>query len=158
TACERRNGQLVDKRTGGTVKAIMPVHLYGQMADMDALMEIARRHGLAVVEDAAQAIGAELPDGRRAGSVRDIGCFSVFPTKNLGAFGDAGMCVTNDAELAERMRILRVHGAEPRYYHAMIGGNFRLDELQAPVLLAKLPHLDGRAAARQAAAGRCPPL
>ncbi len=97
----------------------MPVHLYGQMADMDALNAIARKHRLAVVEDAAQAIGAALPDGRRAGSVGDVGCLSFFPTKNLGAFGDAGMCVTNSAGLAERLRILRVHGGEPKYFHSL---------------------------------------
>jgi dTDP-4-amino-4,6-dideoxygalactose transaminase len=152
--CERRDGKVVNRRTGGVVKAIIPVHLYGQMADMGALMEIARRYGLAVVEDAAQAIGAELANGQRAGSVGDIGCFSFFPTKNLGAFGDAGMCVTNDAELARKMEILRVHGGEPKYYHAVIGGNFRLDELQAAVLLVKLPHLDDWTRGRQANAAR----
>src|SRR5690606_10678653 len=120
------------------------------MADMDSLMEIARRHGLAVVEDAAQAIGAELADGRRAGAVGDVGCFSFFPTKNLGAFGDAGMCVTNDAALAERLRRLRVHGGERRYYQVEVGGNFRLDELQAAVLLVKLAHLDAWTDARTA--------
>lgn len=140
--CERRDGKLVNTRTGGVVRALLPVHLYGQMADMDALCGLAREHGLALVEDAAQAIGASDAAGRRAGSIGDIGCFSFFPTKNLGAFGDAGMCVTNDAALAERMRILRVHGGEPKYYHELIGGNFRLDELQAAVLLVKLPHLD----------------
>ncbi len=128
----------------------MPVHLYGQMADMDAFVSIARRYRLAVVEDAAQAIGAALADGRRAGSVGDIGCLSFFPTKNLGAFGDAGMCVTNDSALHERMRILRVHGGEPKYYHSLIGGNFRLDELQAAVLVIKLKHLDDWTRARQA--------
>ncbi len=152
--CERRDGRLVNKRTGGTVKAIMPVHLYGQMADMDALMELARTYGLAVVEDAAQAIGSALPDGRRAGSIGDIGCFSFFPTKNLGAFGDGGMCVTNDDELAHKLRILRVHGGEPKYFHAVVGGNFRLDELQAAVLLVKLAHLDEWTEARQANAAR----
>jgi dTDP-4-amino-4,6-dideoxygalactose transaminase len=148
--CELDGDRLVNKRTRGIVKAIMPVHLYGQMADADAFAALARRYRLAVVEDAAQAIGAALADGRRAGSVGDIGCFSFFPTKNLGAFGDAGMCVTNDAALAERLRILRVHGGERRYYHAVIGGNFRLDELQAAVLLVKLAHLDGWTAGRNA--------
>ncbi len=127
----------------------MPVHLFGQMADMDPLMELARRHRLKVVEDAAQAIGAEYIGGRRAGSIGDIGCFSFFPSKNLGAFGDGGMCVTSDAELAERLRILRVHGGSPKYQHGVIGGNFRLDELQAAVLLVKLKHLDCWTARRQ---------
>jgi dTDP-4-amino-4,6-dideoxygalactose transaminase len=147
--CEPRGDRLVNVKTGGTVRAVIPVHLYGQMADLDAFMAIARQHRLAVVEDAAQAIGASLADGRRAGSVGDVGCLSFFPTKNLGAFGDAGMCVTNDEALAERMRILRVHGGEPKYYHAVIGGNFRLDELQAAVLLIKLQHLDDWTRARQ---------
>ncbi|HEY7672243.1 MAG TPA: DegT/DnrJ/EryC1/StrS family aminotransferase, partial [Gammaproteobacteria bacterium] len=149
THCRRVGPNLVNRVTGGRVKAIIPVHLYGQMADMDVLMHIAREHGLSVVEDAAQAIGAELPDGRRACSIGDIGCLSFFPTKNLGAFGDAGMCLTSNAKLAERMRILRVHGGEPKYYHAVIGGNFRLDELQAAVLAVKLKHLDEWTKARQ---------
>ena len=129
------------------------MHLYGQIADMRPLMETARRYGLRVIEDAAQAIGAEDADHRRAGSLGDVGCLSFFPTKNLGAFGDAGMCVTNDAALAERMQILRVHGGKPKYYHAFIGGNFRLDELQAAVLNVKLTHLDAWTAGRQRNAG-----
>src|SRR5207249_9060588 len=108
---------------------------------MRPLMETARRYGLRVIEDAAQAIGAEDADHRRAGSFGDVGCLSFFPTKNLGAFGDAGMCVTNDAALAERMLILRVHGGKPKYYHALIGGHFRLDELQAVVLSVQLKPL-----------------
>jgi dTDP-4-amino-4,6-dideoxygalactose transaminase len=148
--CELRGDRLVNKATGGTIRVVLPVHLYGQMADLDAFDTIARRCRLAVVEDAAQAIGSALPDGRRAGSVGDVGCLSFFPTKNLGAFGDAGMCVTNDGALHERMRILRVHGGEPKYYHALIGGNFRLDELQAAVLVIKLKHLDDWTRARQA--------
>lgn len=152
--CERRGNDLVNRATGGKVRALIPVHLYGQMANMDALLEIAREHRLYVVEDAAQAIGAELDDGRRAGSLGDIGCFSFFPTKNLGAFGDAGMCVTNDPALAEKLGVLRVHGGQPKYYHSMVGGNFRLDELQAAVLLVKLDHLDDWTAARQRNAAR----
>jgi dTDP-4-amino-4,6-dideoxygalactose transaminase len=147
--CELRGDRLVNRATGGVVKALIPVHLYGQMADMDAFMSLARRYRLAVIEDAAQAIGAELADGRRAGSIGDVGCLSFFPTKNLGAFGDAGMCVSNDTALHERMRILRVHGGEPKYYHSLIGGNFRLDELQAAVLVIKLRHLDAWTLARQ---------
>ena len=121
----------------------MPVHLYGQSADMDPLMALARRHHLKVIEDAAQAIGTEYKNGMRVGSIGDIGCFSFFPSKNLGAFGDAGLCTTNDAELAESMRVLRVHGGKPKYFHAVIGGNFRIDELQAAVLRVKLKYLDG---------------
>lgn len=147
--CEQRDGALVNRATGGKVKALMPVHLYGQVADMPRIMAIARRHGLRVIEDAAQAIGAEDAHGRRACAYGDIGCLSFFPTKNLGAFGDAGMCVTNDAALAERLDIFRVHGSKPKYYHAFIGGNFRIDELQAAVLGVKLPHLDAWSAARQ---------
>lgn len=130
-------------------RAIMPVHLYGQMAEMDPIMEIARKHKLRVIEDAAQAIGSEDAKGRRACSIGDIGCLSFFPTKNLGAFGDAGACVTNDDQLAAKMMKLRVHGMEPKYYHELIGGNFRLDEIQAAVLNVKLPHLDSWSAARQ---------
>jgi len=147
--CERRADQVYDRETGGRVRAIMPVHLYGQCADMDAFAKLARRFGLALIEDAAQAIGSECPGGRRAGGIGDIGCLSFFPTKNLGAFGDAGMVVTNDDALAESMRILRVHGGEPKYYHSVIGGNFRLDEIQAAVLNVKFPHLEDWHRARQ---------
>jgi len=147
--CETVGDRLVNRETRGIVKALMPVHLFGQMAELDELNAIARRHRLLVIEDAAQAIGAALPDGRRAGGVGDIGCLSFFPTKNLGAFGDAGMCVTQSAGLAERLRILRVHGSEPKYFHAFVGGNFRLDELQAAVLRIKLRYLDAWTAARQ---------
>lgn len=148
--CERRGSELINRDTGGRVKAILPVHLYGQMADMDRFSAIAHGHGLHVVEDAAQAIGAELADGRRAGSLGDIGCFSFFPTKNLGAFGDAGMCVTSNAVLAEKLEVLRVHGGRRKYYHAVIGGNFRIDALQAAVLRVKLERLDDWTRARQA--------
>jgi dTDP-4-amino-4,6-dideoxygalactose transaminase len=140
--CERRADGLYNRATGGRVRGLMPVHLYGLAADMDPLMAVAREHGLSVIEDAAQAIGAEYPSGRRVGGIGDIGCLSFFPTKNLGAFGDAGMCVTNDDALAAKLRILRVHGGEPKYYHAVIGGNFRIDELQAAVLLVKFRHLE----------------
>jgi dTDP-4-amino-4,6-dideoxygalactose transaminase len=147
--CEPRGGGFVHRASGARVRAVMPVHLYGQVADMGALSAVATRHGLKVIEDAAQAIGAEDAAHKRAGSFGDIGCLSFFPTKNLGAFGDAGMCVTNDPALAERMEILRVHGGKPKYYHAFIGGNFRLDELQAAVLNIKLKHLDDWSAGRQ---------
>lgn len=147
--CNRRAGKLLDSRTGRVVRALMPVHLYGQLADMSELLSIAREYGLRVIEDAAQAIGAEDSKGQRAGSLGDVGCLSFFPTKNLGAFGDAGLCLSQDGHLAHRMRILRVHGAEPKYYHTMIGGNFRLDELQAAVLNIKLTHLDDWTAGRQ---------
>jgi dTDP-4-amino-4,6-dideoxygalactose transaminase len=147
--CERRGSELIHRGSGARVRALMPVHLYGQLADMEPLMESAHRYGLKVIEDAAQAIGAADARRRRAGSFGDVGCLSFFPTKNLGAFGDAGMCVTNEAALAERMSILRVHGGKPKYYHALIGGNFRIDELQAAVLNVKLRHLDEWTAGRQ---------
>jgi dTDP-4-amino-4,6-dideoxygalactose transaminase len=147
--CEQRGDGIVHRASGARLRAIMPVHLYGQVADMSALCALSARHGLKVIEDAAQAIGAEDAARKRAGSFGDVGCLSFFPTKNLGAFGDAGMCVTNDAALAERMEILRVHGGKPKYYHAFIGGNFRIDELQAVVLNIKLKHLDEWTAGRQ---------
>ena len=147
--CERRADQVYNRATGGRVRAIIPVHLYGQCADMEAFGKLAKRFGLALIEDAAQAIGSECPGGRRAAGIGDIGCLSFFPTKNLGAFGDAGMVVTNDDALAAKLRILRVHGGEPKYYHSVIGGNFRLDEIQAAVLNVKLPHLESWHAARQ---------
>src|SRR6202795_3508529 len=147
--CVVRAGQLINRSTGGAVKALMPVHLYGQSADMDPLMGVAKQYGLKVIEDAAQAIGTEYKHGVRVGSIGDIGCFSFFPSKNLGAFGDAGLCTTKDPELAERMRVLRVHGGKPKYFHALIGGNFRIDELQAAVLRIKLKYLDGWTEARQ---------
>lgn len=134
-------------------KAILPVHLFGQMAEMEPIMEIAARHGLAVIEDAAQAIGAEY-QGRRAGSIGHLGCFSFFPSKNLGGFGDGGMVVCNDPALADRMRLLRGHGARPKYHHQIVGGNFRLDALQAAVLRVKLRYLDDWTAGRQRNAAR----
>jgi dTDP-4-amino-4,6-dideoxygalactose transaminase len=129
-------------------KAIIPVHLYGQTADMDPIMEIAKRRNLAVIEDGAQAIGAEYK-GRRAGSIGHYGCFSFFPSKNLGGAGDGGMVTTNDDDRAERLRVMRAHGGKPKYYHGVIGGNFRLDTLQAAVLIVKLEHLDEWTAGRQ---------
>ncbi len=129
-------------------KAIMPVHLFGQMADMDPIMEIAERHHLPVIEDAAQAIGAEYK-GRRAGSIGTVGCFSFFPSKNLGGFGDGGMVTTQDPALANQIQLLRAHGMRPKYYHQFIGGNFRLDALQAAVLRVKLKYLDGWSEGRQ---------
>jgi dTDP-4-amino-4,6-dideoxygalactose transaminase len=139
----------VNERT----RAIIPVHLYGQMADMDPIMELAQRHNLTVIEDAAQAIGAEYK-GRRAGSIGHFGSFSFFPSKNLGGFGDGGMLTTNDPELADRVKLLRNHGYRPKYYNKVVGGNFRLDAIQAAVLRVKLKHLDGWTEARQRNAAR----
>ena len=137
----------LDKETRSRLKAIIPVHLYGQCARMSAILEIAKEFDLVVIEDAAQAIGSEyeLTDGtvKRAGSMGDYGCFSFFPSKNLGGFGDGGMVTTNDEEIYERLKIMRVHGSKPKYYHQMIGGNFRLDALQAVILSVKLKYLDG---------------
>ncbi len=130
------------------VKAIIPVHLYGQSADMDPIVQFAKKHGLIVVEDAAQAIGTEYQD-LRAGSMGDFGCFSFFPSKNLGAFGDGGIVTTNSEQYDADLRILRGHGAKPKYYHKIIGGNFRLDALQAAIVSVKLKHLDDWTRGRQ---------
>jgi dTDP-4-amino-4,6-dideoxygalactose transaminase len=134
-------------------KAIVPVHLFGLSADMDAIGDIARDAGVPVIEDAAQAIGARY-HGRPTGGLGLAGCFSFFPSKNLGAFGDGGLITTNDATLATELRLLRNHGAEPRYVHARIGGNFRLDALQAAVLRVKAPHLPTWTGARRRNADR----
>lgn len=134
-------------------KAILPVHLYGQAADLDPLVEGAAARGIAVVEDAAQAIGTRYK-GRLVGGIGELGCFSFFPSKNLGAFGDGGLVTTNHAELAEKVRLLRGHGMKPKYYHHLVGGNFRLDALQAAVLRVKLPHLAAWTEARRANATR----
>ncbi len=141
------------RRVTPRTKAIMPVHLYGQAADMAAVNELARLHGLKVIEDAAQAVGAA-QGGKRVGGFGDFGAFSFFPTKNLGAFGDAGLLTTNDDALAQRATLLRNHGAHPKYYHQFVGGNFRLDAVQAALLGVKLPQLDGYAHRRAANAAR----
>lgn len=128
------------------LKAIIPVHLYGQCADMEPILKTAKTHGLVVIEDAAQAIGSEYESSdktvKRAGSMGNYGCFSFFPSKNLGGFGDGGMVTTNFAENYEMLKVMRVHGSEPKYYHRLVGGNFRLDALQASVLIVKLGYLD----------------
>jgi dTDP-4-amino-4,6-dideoxygalactose transaminase len=134
-------------------RAIMVVHLFGQTADMEPIWQVADRHGVPIVEDAAQAIGAEY-HRKRTGTLGAVGCFSFYPSKNLGTYGDAGMCVTNDRELASRMACLRTHGMEPRYHHKYLGWNARIDTLQAAMLRVKLPHLDQWVAGRQAAAAR----
>jgi dTDP-4-amino-4,6-dideoxygalactose transaminase len=142
------DADLVEERITKNTRAIIPVHLFGQCAAMDPILRIAEMHGLTVIEDAAQAIGAEYR-GRRAGSMGEYGCFSFYPTKNLGAAGDGGMVVTGDSDRAERLSCLRSHGAKPKYYHGLIGGNFRLDALQAAVVSVKLRHLNAWTAARQ---------
>ena len=144
----------IDSAVTAKTKSIIPVHLYGQCADMTPIMDVATRHNLSVIEDAAQAIGSEYHDGRRACSMGTIGCLSFFPSKNLGCLGDGGMAITNDPDLAERMRVLRIHGSKPKYYHKLIGGNFRLDTIQAAVLNVKLNYLDGWTKRRQENAAR----
>ncbi|HZD40208.1 MAG TPA: DegT/DnrJ/EryC1/StrS family aminotransferase [Terriglobales bacterium] len=131
----------VSARVTRRTKAILPVHLFGRVAEMDGILEIAGQHGLPVIEDAAQAIGAADGQGRSAGSIGALGCLSFFPTKNLGAFGDGGMVLTQDSALAEAVAVLRVHGGKPKYYHRTVGGNFRLDALQAAILRVKLKFL-----------------
>lgn len=130
----------IERALSPRTKAIIPVHLYGLCADMDPILEVANRAGLAVIEDAAQAIGSTYR-GRQAGAMGTAGCFSFFPSKNLGAFGDGGFVTTHDEKLAHEIRLLRNHGAEPKYFHLRVGGNFRLDALQAAVLRVKLPFL-----------------
>jgi dTDP-4-amino-4,6-dideoxygalactose transaminase len=134
-------------------RAIMPVHLFGLSADMDPILDEASRSGIAVIEDAAQAIGATYK-ARRVGALGAVGCFSFFPSKNLGAFGDAGLLTTRDREVAERARMLRNHGMQPKYHHHLVGGNFRMDALQAAVLRVKAPHLEAWTEARRLNAGR----
>lgn len=143
----------VENKVTPRTRAILVVHLFGQCADMEPLWHVAERHGLPIIEDAAQALGAEY-QGKRAGSLGAIGCFSFYPSKNLGAYGDAGMCVTNDEEWAARMACLRVHGMEPKYHHKYLGWNARLDALQAAILRVKLPYLERWSEARRDAAGR----
>lgn len=143
----------IERKITHRTKAIVPVHLFGQMADMQAIMTIANRHAIPVVEDAAQSIGAAR-DGHRAGSVGVAGCLSFFPSKNLGAYGDAGMVLTNDEALAARLRLLRIHGQASKHSAALLGGNFRLDAVQAAVLRVKLRHLESWTEARRALAAR----
>jgi dTDP-4-amino-4,6-dideoxygalactose transaminase len=141
----RRALAAMDAQTRKLVKAIIPVHLYGQCADMEAILKISREYNIPVIEDAAQAIGAECEiDGqkRSAGSSGDFGCFSFFPSKNLGGVGDGGIVTVNNSEMADQLRLKRVHGGERKYYHQVIGGNFRLDPIQAAVIRVKLPHLN----------------
>jgi dTDP-4-amino-4,6-dideoxygalactose transaminase len=154
TNCRKSGDHLVD-HDGQVVRAIVPVHLFGVCCQMNEILAIARENHLLVIEDAAQAIGAEYPLNARlakAGAMGDAGCFSFYPSKNLGAAGDAGMVICRDDELARRIRLCRHHGMEPRYEHHFIGGNFRLDELQAAILNVKLPYLDKWSAARREAA------
>jgi dTDP-4-amino-4,6-dideoxygalactose transaminase len=142
------NPEVIESAVTKQTKAILPVHLFGQMCDMDPIMEIARRHGLYVIEDAAQSITATYK-GRKAGSVGTAGCFSFFPSKNLGGAGDGGMIVTNDPSLYEKLAMFRNHGAKPKYFHKYVGGNFRLDPIQAAILNVKLPRLNAWSEARR---------
>jgi dTDP-4-amino-4,6-dideoxygalactose transaminase len=146
--------RVVSARMTNRTKAIMPVHLFGRCADLEPILEDSDDHEIYVIEDAAQAIGARDDAGRQAGTIGHMGCFSFFPSKNLGAYGDAGMVVTNDEQLAEKLRMLRVHGSRLKYYHRIVGGNFRLDALQAAVLRVKLPYLTRWGDARRSQARR----
>lgn len=135
------NPQLIEEKITAKTRAIIPVHLYGQCADMYPILEVAKKHNLYVIEDAAQSIGARYKN-RKAGSMGHLGCLSFFPTKNLGGYGDGGMILTDDEELADMVRVLRVHGSKPKYYHSVVGCNSRLDAIQAAILLAKFKYLD----------------
>ena len=147
--CYNLRADQVAAKIGPKTKAIIVVHLFGQCADMDPILAAARKHGIPVIEDAAQALGAK-DKGRQAGTMGTLGTFSFFPTKNLGALGEGGLVTTSDAALAEKIRMLRVHGAKQKYFHEMIGGNFRLHELQAAFLRVKLKHLDSALDQRRA--------
>lgn len=147
------NPELIEPAITSKTKAILPVHLYGQAADMDPIMALAAKYNLKVIEDTAQAFGGEYKR-RKLGTIGDVGCFSFFPSKNLGAFGDGGLIATNNDEIAELARMLRVHGAKKKYYNEMIGYNSRLDEIQAAILRVKLPHIDKWNEARRQAANR----
>jgi len=147
------DAEQVEAKITGRTRAIIPVHLFGQCAEMEPLWQTAERHGLPLIEDAAQAAGAEY-QGKRTGSLGAIACFSFYPSKNLAAYGDAGMCVTSDPEWAHKMKALRVHGMEVKYHHRYVGWNARLDALHAAMLRVKLPHLEAWTAGRQAAAAR----
>lgn len=140
--------KIEDKITNKT-KAIIPVHLYGQSVEMNEIMQIAKKHNLFVIEDAAQSLGTQYKDDKFVGSIGDLGCFSFYPSKNLGAFGDGGLITTNNDEYATKLKQMRNHGMNPKYYHKFIGGNFRLDAIQAAVLNVKLPYLDSWHKARQ---------
>ena len=142
------NPDLIEAKITKNTKAIIPVHLFGQSADMNKIMEIANKHKLIVIEDGAQAIGSEY-EGKRVGGIGHYGCFSFFPSKNLGCFGDGGLVTTNDEEKYKLLKIFRNHGAEPKYYHKYIGGNFRIDAIQAAILSIKLKYLDNWTAKRQ---------
>jgi len=144
----------VEAKLTRKTKALLPVHLYGRCADLDPLLAIGAQRGIPVIEDAAQAIGSTDGKGRQAGTVGRMGCFSFFPTKNLGGFGDGGLVTTQDPALAETLRILRVHGSKPKYYHKVVGGNFRLDAIQAAVLRVKLKHLNDWSRGRRENAAR----
>jgi dTDP-4-amino-4,6-dideoxygalactose transaminase len=146
-SCSTTSRDVVHKSSNTTIKAILPVHLYGQCAGMDEILAIARQYNLPVVEDACQSIGATYKD-KKAGAMGDLGCFSFYPSKNLGGAGDGGMIITSDKQLADHVRLLRTHGAHPRYIHSMVGFNSRLDELQAAVLRVKLPYLQEWSQAR----------
>lgn len=147
------NPELIEPAITPRTKAILPVHLYGQAADMDPIMALAEKYNLKVIEDTAQAFGGEYK-GRKLGTIGDAGCFSFFPSKNLGAFGDGGLIATNDDEIAEVARMLRIHGAKKKYYNEMVGYNSRLDEIQAAILRVKLPHIDEWNEARRQVAQR----
>jgi dTDP-4-amino-4,6-dideoxygalactose transaminase len=156
-SCRQQSGGNWITPNGDRLRAIVPVHLYGLCCEMDAILEIAARFQLEIIEDAAQALGAEYPEhgGKaHAGVIGAVGTFSFYPSKNLGAAGDAGMVICRDEAFAKRLRHCRQHGMEPRYYHHFIGGNFRLDEIQAAILAVKLPYLDDWSAARRRVADR----